>query len=61
MLEGVDGHLHAPANLPLERDPVALVQEAGWASWPIWMVQKVSRRPGFEPRTVRPVASYSTD
>jgi hypothetical protein len=33
---GVGGQLHAPAALPRERDPVPIVQEAGWAPWPVW-------------------------
>jgi hypothetical protein len=30
-LDGVGGQRHAPAALPRERDPIAIVQEAGWA------------------------------
>ena len=33
---GVGGQLHAPAALPRERDPVPIVQEAGWAPVPVW-------------------------
>jgi hypothetical protein len=35
-LDGVSGQLHAPA-LALEKGPpVPIVQEAGWASEPVW-------------------------
>ena len=30
-LDGVGGRLHAPAALPPGKDPVPIVQEAGWA------------------------------
>jgi hypothetical protein len=33
---GVGGQRHAPAALPRERDPVPIVQEAGWAPGPVW-------------------------
>jgi hypothetical protein len=34
---GVSGQRHAPAALyPPERPPVPTVQEAGWASEPVW-------------------------
>ena len=31
----LDGQRHAPVALPQER-PVRIVQEAGWASGPVW-------------------------
>jgi hypothetical protein len=34
---GVSGQRHAPAAIwPAERTPVPIVQEAGWASEPVW-------------------------
>jgi len=33
---GVDGQCHAPTVLPAERDPLLIVQEAGWAPGPVW-------------------------
>jgi hypothetical protein len=33
---GVVGQLHAPTALPPGRDPVPIVQEAGWAPEPVW-------------------------
>ena len=39
------------------KDPV---KEAGWASGPL-QVRKISPPPGFDPRTVQPVASLYTD
>ena len=33
---GVGGQHHAPAALPPGKDPVPIVQEAGWAPGPVW-------------------------
>jgi hypothetical protein len=33
---GVGGQHHAQAALPPEKDPVPIVQEAGWAPGPVW-------------------------
>ena len=33
---GVGGQHHAPAALPTGKDPVPIVQEAGWAPGPVW-------------------------
>jgi len=34
----VDGQRHTPAALyPRQRDPVSILQEAGWAPGPVWM------------------------
>jgi len=38
-------------------DPVAIVQEAGLAPWPVWTVRKVSPFPELDTRTVQLVAS----
>ena len=35
-LEGVRGQRHAPAALHPGKDPVPIVQEAGWAPGPVW-------------------------
>ena len=43
------------------KDPVPIVQEAGWASGPVWTGAKISCPPGFDPRTVQPVSSRYTD
>jgi hypothetical protein len=45
-----------PLN-PRERDPIPNVLEAGWAPGPVWMVAENLAPPGFDPRTVQPVAS----
>ena len=34
---GVGGHHHAPAAFTPRKDPVHIVQEAGWASEPVWI------------------------
>jgi hypothetical protein len=47
---------------PRERDTVPIVQDAGWASGPVWTGAEHSPPPlGFDPRTVQPVASRHTD
>jgi len=33
---GVEGQRHAPAELPMGKDPVPIVQEAVWAPGSIW-------------------------
>jgi hypothetical protein len=49
----VGGQLHAPAALPPRKRPGAHCI-GGW-------VRKISSPPGFDPRTVQPVASRYTD
>ena len=34
---GVGGQRHAPAAFTPRKDPVPIVQEAGWASRPVWI------------------------
>ena len=36
VLKGVRGQRHAPAALYPGKDPVPIVHEVGWATWPIW-------------------------
>jgi hypothetical protein len=43
------------------KDPVPMVQEAGWAPGPVWTgAENLAPPPGFDPRTVQPVASRYT-
>jgi hypothetical protein len=42
------------------KDPVPIVQEAGWAPEPIWTGAINLTPPGFDLRTVQPVASRYT-
>jgi hypothetical protein len=46
---------------PRERDPVPTVQEAGWATGPVWTGRKIFSPPEFDLRTVQLVASIYTD
>ena len=39
------------------KTPVPIVQEAEWASGPVWTARKTSTPPGFDIRTVQRVAS----
>ena len=41
--------------------PVSIVQEGGWAPVSVWMGVENLAPPGFDPRTVHPVASRYTD
>ena len=59
-LEGVCGQQHAPAVLYPRKDPVPIVQEAGWAAGQVWKAENLAP-PGFDPRTVQPVVSRHTD
>jgi hypothetical protein len=43
------------------KDPVPIVKEAGWAPGPVWTGAENLPPPGFDPRTVQPVASHDTD
>jgi len=43
------------------KDPVSIVEEVGWAPGTVWMARKISPPPGFDPRTVQPVASRYID
>jgi hypothetical protein len=44
------------------KDPLPIVQEAEWASWPVWTSAKnLAPPPGFDPRTVQLVTSRYTD
>ena len=43
------------------KDLVPIVQDAGWAQGRSGQVRKISPPPGFDPRTVQPVASRYSD
>ena len=44
------------------KDPVPIVQEAGWAPGPVWTgAENLAPPPGFDPQTVQPVASRYID
>jgi len=45
---GVGGKPHAPATSTPEKDPVPVVQEAGWAPGPRLDGGKISSPPGFD-------------
>ena len=55
------GQRHAPAASYPGKDPVPIVQEAGWASGPVWTGAENLAPLGFNPRTVQPVGSRYTD
>jgi len=43
------------------KDTVPIVQEAGWASGPVWTGAENLAPPGFDPRTVQPVGGRYID
>jgi hypothetical protein len=57
----VCGQHHAPAAFTPGKDPVPIVQEAGWAPEPVWIGAENLAPPRFDPRTLQPVASRYTD
>ena len=55
---GVWGQRHSPAAFPPGKLQCPLYRRLGCRSW---VVRKISSSPGFEPRTVQPVARSYTD
>ena len=60
-LDGVGGQCQAPASLPLEETRYPLYRRLGGPQGWSGQVQKMSPSPGFDPRTVQPVASCYSD
>jgi hypothetical protein len=58
---GVGGQRHAPAALPPETTPYPLYRRLGGPQALSGRVRKISTPPGFDPRTVQPVASRYND
>ena len=51
-----------PARFTPWKDQVPIVYEAGWAPGTVWKsTEKLAPPPGFDPRTVQPVATRFTD
>ena len=60
-LEGSEWSAARPGSTLLPgKDPVPIVQEAGWTPGPVWTGGK-SRPPGSDPRTVQSAVSRYTD
>jgi hypothetical protein len=60
-LDRVSGQHHAPAGLPPEKIRHTLERKLGGTQGRSGRVQKISPLPGFDLRTVQPVASPYTD
>ena len=58
---GVGGQHHAPAALPPAKTRYPLYRRLGRPQGRSGRVRKISPPPGFDPRTVHPVASRYTD
>jgi len=56
----VRGQRHAPASIYPGKDPVPVVQEAGWVLGPVWTGTENLASTGFDSRTVQPVANHYT-
>jgi len=50
-VDGVGGQRHAPAVFTPGKDPLPIVQEAGWAPGPVWTLAENLAPAGFDPRT----------
>ena len=46
---------------PRIRNPIPIVEEAGWAPVSVWTGAKMSSPSGFDPRSAQSVASRNTD
>jgi hypothetical protein len=58
---GVGGQRHIPAALPPRKTRYPLYRRLGGLQGRCGRVRKISPQPGFDPRTVKPVASSYTD
>jgi hypothetical protein len=58
---GVCGQHHAPAAFAPGKDPVPIVQQAGWAPDSVWIGAENLVLPGFDPRTSQSAANRYTD
>jgi hypothetical protein len=56
----VGGQCHAPAALPLENNWYPLYRRQGGQQGRSGQMRNISPSPGFDPRTVQPVASRYT-
>jgi hypothetical protein len=59
-LDGVDGQRHAPADLPSGKIRYPLYRRLGGPQVRSGRLWKNSPPPGFDPRTVQPVATSYT-
>ena len=57
----MSGQHLAPAAFTPGKDPVPIVQEAGWAQEPVCIGAENLAPAGFDPRTFQPVASSYAD
>jgi hypothetical protein len=57
----LDGERHAPAALPPRKTQNTFYRRLGGPQGRSGRVQKISLLPGFDPRTVHPVASRYID
>ena len=54
-LDGSGWSAPRPGRFTPGKDPVPIVQEAGWDPGPVWTgAGNLAPQPGFDPRTVQP-------
>jgi len=59
---GVGGQAHAPTSSTPGKDPVPIVQEAGWASGPLWTgVKSRPHRYSIPDRPTRSSVAIATE
>jgi hypothetical protein len=58
---GVGGQHHAPAAFTTGKDPLPIVQEAGWAPGQVRIGAENLAPLGLDPRTVQPIGSHYTN
>ena len=59
-LEGGEWSAARPGRFIPGKNPVPIVQEAGWTPGPVWTAEILVPQ-GYDPRTVQPVVSRYTD
>jgi hypothetical protein len=60
-MRDVGGQHDSPATLLPGKNKVPNLLEARWAAGPVWMARKISPPPGFNPRTIQPLANRYSD
>jgi len=60
LTSALEGGITPRPPLPPGKDPVPIVQKAGWAPEQVWIGAENLAPPGFDPRTFQPVASRYT-
>jgi hypothetical protein len=60
-LEGGGWSMPCPCCFTPRKNPLPILQQAGWVSRPVWTVHKNSPTPGFKSQTIQHIVSRCTD